>query len=130
MRIDSSQKKRSPCDKFMQIMKNILKLLSPPFLTTDVRSSSSHSPPHKHDTVVKQHNNKTQKGQNSHHLVGLDGEGSSSFIKIQGTDHHDIGRTNDVNWFNDMQTSELNASVTNLKVSDYIRRFHERIEQT
>ncbi|PWA42159.1 hypothetical protein CTI12_AA547410 [Artemisia annua] len=50
-------------------------------------------------------------------MDGLDGGKSSSFIKIHGPDERGSEST---------QTSTLEASVTNLMVSDYIKNFHER----
>ncbi|KAI3744553.1 hypothetical protein L1987_57636 [Smallanthus sonchifolius] len=121
MTYDYIQKKRSPCDKFMQKMRNILKLSSFPLPGTDGRSSSSHSPTHTHHLVMKPPKSHTPRRAHSSHLGGLDEGGSSSFIKIQGNDHHDIGRAH-----GHMQMGELNNSVVNLKASDYTRRFHER----
>ncbi|CAH1417170.1 unnamed protein product [Lactuca virosa] len=122
----SIHKKRSPCEKLMQIMRSFHKLSSSPLTGTDIRSTSSLSPPHSHHPIVKQPKNPTTKPPNSHNVDGLDGGGSSSFIKIQGMDHHDIAIADDVSRYSGMQTNEIKASVTNLKASDYIRRFHER----
>lgn len=117
MKIDSTQKKRSPREKFMQMMRNILKFSSfPP--PTEVRLSSSQSPSHRHHPTVKLLQNPTSKRQNSRHVDGLNQEMSSSFIKIQGIDHHDTGRVD--------ETSEVKAAAINLMVSDYIKTFHER----
>lgn len=125
MRSDSIQKKRSPCEKFMQTIRNIFKLSSFPLPETDVRSINSHSPPHRYQSTLKQPKNKTPKMQNNLHVGHLN-QGGSSFINIQGIDHYDIGKLDDVNRYNSMETSEINSSVTNLMVSDYIKRFHEK----
>ncbi|KAI3720270.1 hypothetical protein L6452_21183 [Arctium lappa] len=109
MTINSSQKKRSSCEKLMRMMKNLLKFSSFPVPVNDVRTSSSNSPPRRHHQPEEQP--KHQKLPNGHQSGGLDGGN----IKIQGNDHHEIGRAD-----------ELKDSVTNLKASDYIRRFHER----
>ncbi|CAH1429460.1 unnamed protein product [Lactuca virosa] len=106
----------------MQLIRSFQKLSS--FLLTgnDVRSTSSPSPP-----VIKP-GTTTLKTPNSRHFHGLEGGGSSSFIKIQGNDHRDIriSDDDDASWCSGMLTSELKTSVTNLEASDYIRRFHER----
>ncbi|KAL7603685.1 hypothetical protein Lser_V15G14787 [Lactuca serriola] len=105
----------------MQLIRSFQKLSS--FLLTgnDVGSTSSISPP-----VIKPRTT-TLKTPNSHHFDGLEGGGSSSFIKIQGNDHHDIRISDDdASCYSGMLTSELKTSVTNLEASDYIRRFHER----
>ncbi|KAJ0828773.1 hypothetical protein HanRHA438_Chr17g0841001 [Helianthus annuus] len=120
MAFDASQKKRSTCEKFMQMVRNILKLSSFPLPRTNVRSSSSPSPPRKHHTVVEQPKKQTSQRGNSIHVGSSNGEGSSSFIKIHGIDQHNMEAAHD------MKTSELKDSVTNLMVSDYIKRFHER----
>lgn len=120
MAIDASQKKRSSCERFMQMMRNILKLSSFPITRTNVRSSSYPSPPHKHYPTVKQPKKQEAERGYNFHVGGLDGGGSSSFLKIEGINQHDMGRAHD------KQTCELKDSVTNLMASDYIKRFHER----
>lgn len=118
MTFDNNQKNRFPCEKFKQMMRNILKLSSFPLLETDGRSSRSHSPLHAHHQVMTRPKNHILRRPHS----GLDGGGSSSIIKIQDNDHHDIGGT-----YDQMQRGhELHNSIINLKASDYIRRFHER----
>ncbi|KAL8249897.1 hypothetical protein R6Q59_006765 [Mikania micrantha] len=57
---------------------------------------------------------KNQTSETIFHSDSLGERGSPSFIKIHGINQHDI------------ETSELKGSVTNLMVSDYIKRFHER----
>ncbi|KAL7603687.1 hypothetical protein Lser_V15G14788 [Lactuca serriola] len=104
----------------MQLSRSFQKLSSFPLSGNDVRSSSSISSP------VKKPRNPTPKKPNSLHVDGLEGGGNSSSIKIQGNDHRDIRISDDASWYSGMLTSELKASVTNLKASDYIRRFHER----
>ncbi|KAI3763592.1 hypothetical protein L2E82_13552 [Cichorium intybus] len=126
MPINSTQNKRSPCSKLMQLMKSFLELSQPPLTGSDVRSTTSLSPPHNHHQTVKQPKISIPEMQNSRQLDGLDGRGSSYVIKIQGINHLDIGRADDASNYGGMQTHELKASVTNLKDSDYIRRFHEK----
>ncbi|PWA65707.1 hypothetical protein CTI12_AA333550 [Artemisia annua] len=113
----SSQKNISSCEKCMQILKNILKFSPFPPRLTDGRSSSSHSPPHRHHPTIKPPKSMTPKLQTRRKMDGLDGVKSSSFIKIHGPDERGSEST---------QTSTLEASVTNLMVSDYIKNFHER----
>ncbi|CAH1417169.1 unnamed protein product [Lactuca virosa] len=124
----SMNKKRSSlCEKLMQLMRSFFKLSSCPLKGTDAGSSSSVlPPPNSHHPTVKQPKDPTRKPPNSRHADGSDGGGSSSFIKIQGINHSDIGIADDASWYSGIQSSELKASVTNLVASDYIRRFHER----
>ena len=126
MTSDSSQKMISSCEKCMQILKNILKFSSFPPRLTDGRSSSSRSPPHRHHPSIKPPKSMTPKLQNRRKMDGLDGGKSSSLIKIQGINNHDPGRVDDANRYETTQTSKLEASVTNLMFSDYIKNFHER----
>ncbi|KAI3497739.1 hypothetical protein L1887_33247 [Cichorium endivia] len=127
MPINSTKKRRSSCEKLMQlIIRSFLKLSSMPHAGSDVTSSNSLPPPKSHHSTVKPPKNPTGKTPNSRHVVGLEGGGSSSFIKIQGNDHPDNGIADDASRYSDLQSSELKAAVTNLKASDYIRRFHER----
>ncbi|KAL4586865.1 hypothetical protein LXL04_011510 [Taraxacum kok-saghyz] len=121
MFIKTTQKKRSPCEKLMQMMRSFLKPSSFPLTGTDVKSSSSPSPPQSHHQTAKQTQNPMRKPSDSRRVGGLSGGGTSSFIKIQGVDHHDVGISDEF-----LKTSKLEASVTNLVASDYIRRFHER----
>lgn len=114
MASDGGQKKRSSCEKFMQMVKTILKLSSLPLSKNNGGSSSSPSTPHRNHPVMKQPKKQTPERAKNIHVGGSHGRGTSAFINIQEIDQHD------------MQTSELADSVTNLMVSDYIKRFHER----
>ncbi|CAK9165170.1 unnamed protein product [Ilex paraguariensis] len=134
-------RKKSLCEKSMQVVVNIIKLSS--FYVAGLNLGSNGGVPEGNIAVLNapvqpsnalpssqqsrsQRLQETELGSKSFtYLTGSD-EGERSSYMVCGTNNNDSRFSDYIKRFHDRNMNELNTASINGKVSEYIRRFHEK----